>query len=991
MPSVTQIISIRQGRQRIARRSPLARLGLGCSLLLSLLAAAGSVTVALLYTSLTQGLPSLNSLPALLEPPGGLLLHPTRLYDRSGEHLLLTLENPAASGRSYLFVAAPAEDRQPGSYLPPAGLQPGAPDERPLFASSLISATLAATDPAFWDRSEASLFLPGGQPALAQSLVSDLLMWDQPAGLKRSLQERLLAAQILTHYGRPKVLEWYLNSANYGSLAYGADAAARVYLGKSARQLTIAEAALLAAAIQAPALNPLDAPRAALERQKNLIGRMEDLGLISAGQAEAAREEKLALAPAAPAGQDLAPAFLRLALEQMDTQIERSRLERGGFVIRTSLDYDLQVQAACAAATQLARLDAPQSEEPAAGGLPCEAARLLPTLPGGHGLTAASLAASVVALDVRNGEVLALAGGPEAGLDPAHLPGRPAGTLISPFIYLTAFTRGMGPASLVWDIPGQASKADGETGTASAAPVENFDGQFHGPMRLRTALANDFFVPAAGLLAQLGSENVQRAAQQLGLDISEPGEGPAPALEEQPVTLLAASQAFGVIANGGTQAGRAFSPAAAPGKLEPLRPVTILQMEDSSGKPWLDWSQAQTRPVITPQLAYLLNSALSDEPARWPTLGHPNPLEIGRPAAAKLGRTRLGSDSWTVGYTPQVVVGVWAGYRREPETGQTPPAPLPPTLAAGLWRAVLLYAVRDLPAQDWTAPAGISTLQVCDPSGMLPSADCPNLVGEVFLAGSEPTQSDTLYRKVDINRETGRLATIFTPPELVEARVYMDIPPEALRWAQQAGVEVPPDSYDIISTSPPASPNAQIASPEIFATVGGVVSLQGTAGGEAFDYYRMQVGKGLNPQAWVQIGQDISTPVADGKLADWDTQGLSGLYTVQLIVVRQDQKVDTHVIQVTVDNQPPEVLVISPAPGQEFAAGGRRITFNATVKDDLAVEQVEFFVNGKQVEAADQPPFTADWQPAKGEHTLLVKAVDKAGNAGQSEVNFTVK
>ena len=208
-------------------------------------------------------------------------------------------------------------------------------------------------------------------------------------------------------------------------------------------------------------------------------------------------------------------------------------------------------------------------------------------------------------------------------------------------------------------------------------------------------------------------------------------------------------------------------------------------------------------------------------------------------------------------------------------------------------------ASENKPADGWSTPQGITSMTVCDPSGMLPTRECPNLVTEIFLNGSEPTQGDNLFREFFVNRETGLLATVFTPPELIDKRVYMIVPDEARDWAQSVGIEVPPTNYDAIQ-APPVNPYTNITAPQLFADVSGNVLILGTASGDDFQYYRIQVGKGLNPQEWIQLGEDNSSPVDGGLLAEWDTTGLSGLYAVQLIVVRNDQKVDTAVIQVTV-------------------------------------------------------------------------------------------
>jgi hypothetical protein len=207
-------------------------------------------------------------------------------------------------------------------------------------------------------------------------------------------------------------------------------------------------------------------------------------------------------------------------------------------------------------------------------------------------------------------------------------------------------------------------------------------------------------------------------------------------------------------------------------------------------------------------------------------------------------------------------------------------------------------ASNDLPQEDWPMPADVSAINVCDPSGMLPTAECPNLVSEVFLNGNEPIQPDNMYRKFAINRETNLLATVFTLPQLIEERVYLVVPPEARAWAESAGLEIPPASYDVIQ-APPINPDVNITSPELFDEVSGKVKIEGTAAGEGFVSYRVLVGQGLNPQEWIQVAE-ANSPVTDGPLAEWDASKLSGLYAVQLQVVRSDQRVDTAIIQVTV-------------------------------------------------------------------------------------------
>jgi membrane peptidoglycan carboxypeptidase len=840
MSDTASIVRHRRARRAEGRRTRDVRFrmgGVGLGIVFSLLLAVLILLAALTYADLTRDLPNVGMLPALLNPPDGLLLQPTRVYDRTEEHLLFTF----------------APNDVPRRYIP---LNPQTPQHLPDF---LATATVAAADPGFW-RHGGYLISGWGQPELhptvAQKLVSELLLYDEPPSFRRALRERILAAQITAKYGRTQILEWYLNSADYGNHAFGADAASRLYFGKSASELTPAEATVLAATGEAPSLNPFDARDVALGRGRDLVQEMESFGLISPQQAsQALAISPSPLLPSSDFGtaqaENPAPAFLNLALDQLDRQFTRDRIERGGLTIITTLDYDLQEQTACATlaySAQLAGLPAPST--------PCDAARLLPSLPIDAPIVEPS--ASALVLDPQSGQILAAVGetlegrGETTFLSP-HTPG----SLLTPFVYLTAFTRGLSPGSLVWDIP-------------SAVDIQNPDGQFHGPVRVRIALVNDYLVPARNIADQMGTEAVGRTEASFGLNGGD-------------ASLLDISTAYAALAAQGVRYGQ---PA----------PVAVLRVEALDHTIWLDWSNPQAQPILAPQLAYLIDNVLSDEPARWPSLGHPNPLEIGRPAGVKLGQTDDGRDVWAVGYTPTRLVTVWTG------THAADSARLSPRLPAALWNTLMQFASVSQPAAGWAMPAGVTVMNVCDPSGLLPTRDCPAIVSEVFLNGNEPVQADNLYRMYSVNRETGYLATVFTPPQLIEDRIFMAVPSKAQAWAKSAGIPVAPTSYDAIQAAP-IDPEVHISSPAMFADVNGQVQIKGSASGGDFDHYRLLVGQGLNPQQWVQVGTDATTPVVDGILATWNTAGLNGLYAVQLQVIRTDQRVDTAVIQVTVTNK----------------------------------------------------------------------------------------
>lgn len=845
MLSMADIVHRRRERRADSRRRAQSRVraaGLGLGYIFSVLLALALVAAALAYADLTRGLPAIEQIPLLLDPPDGLLLQPTRVYDRTGRILLYTFAS-SESPRRYIPL-----DSQNSEHLP----------------ESLVHATIAVNDPGFWNHAGyllTGLDNPDLHPTLAQRLVAELLLWNEPPSFRRALRERILAAQLTARYGREQILEWTLNSANYGYFAFGADAAAELYFGTSASSLTPGQSAVLAAVSQSPSLNPLDAPAAASQRGREVIHVMRALGMITEEEANAALNESLSPVERGDRGEgNAAPAFVNLAMSQLSRVFDRTRLERGGLSIVTTLDFDLQNETSCTVQIYAARLTGAQVD--AAG---CESARLLPALPPGTAIPDAS--ASAIIIDPNSGQILALVGETIQAQETVILTAHDSGSLLAPFVYLTGFTRGLGPASLVWDVPG--------------GDIQNPDGLYHGPQRIRLALANDYLVPAAGVLEQMGAENVWRTAASFGVDYA-----PTTRLFEQeaPLTLLDAAAAYGVFAAQGLKNGRSID--------DEIQPAAVLRVETLDYAVWLDWSAHETQAVVTPQLAYLINHVLSDEIARWPAWGNPNVLEIGIPAAAKPGWTG-GADAWLVGYTPQRVVAVWSGSRSNAADS------LSPRLPAALWSALMQTASRGLSTDGWAAPAGITTMEVCNPSGLLPTRDCPEIVSEVFLNGSEPTQPDNLYRAIPINRETGFLATVFTPPELVEERVFLTVPPQARAWAESAGIAIPPDTYDVIQPAP-VNPNVHITSPSMFAEVSGRVTIIGAAGGDGFQYYRVQAGKGLNPQVWTLIGEDVTAPVGEGVLAEWDTTGLNGLYAVQLLVVYADERVETAAIQVTI-------------------------------------------------------------------------------------------
>ncbi len=943
MPSPLTILRHRRRcRESAFRRlgQQTRRLAMGGLFLLAAALAIGILAFGLAYTDTVHDLPSIEELPLLLNPTGGFLLEPTRLYDRSGQHRLLTLA-PNESRRAYLAYAQ--------------------------FPETLIHAILATSDPDFWTHD--GYTLSGwrdslAHPTLAQRLAVELLLWDEPPSIRRAIRERILAAQITARYGHEQVLEWYLNSAYFGHHVWGVEAAAQFYLGKSARQVHLSEAALLAAVSRSPALNPFDAPQAAEHERIRTLQAMSLLGMIEP-EAILSPPPVYAEPPEASAEKaSFAPAFLDLALTQLGQRFDRKRIERGGLNIFTTLDYNLQQQAECALQTQLHRAQGDSREIRAQDGSPCIAARFLPTLP--PGFTAPPITTSALILDPRAGQVLAAVGDSGQNLSSHYLLAHPAGTLLTPFLYLTGFTRGLGPASLGWDIPGA---------------IPNPDGNYRGPTRLRRALVNDYLPPAAAILEQMGMSEVQRVAASFGLEIPSSADIFSDDLFVSPLQV---ASAYAIFANLGMSTGQILTQAQSEGTPIPVATLRVIGVDNTI---FADWSTPSTQAVVSPQLAYLITHALSDESARQFPASLAGAFTFGRPLAIKIGRTFQTGGVWIVGYTPQRLVVVWVEAQG---AGSSFGEDAALAVGAGLWRALMQYALQDLPAENWPTPAGIVPREVCDPSGLLPSSACPNVVSEIFLSGNEPQHTDTLYQALAINRESGLLATVFTPPELVEERVYLIVPPQARAWAKAAGIPAPPTEYDTV-TLPTVNPDVHITSPALFADVRGIIKIFGAAAGKDFASYRLEYGSGLNPKYWTQIGKDATTPVREGLLAEWDTRGLDGLYVLRLLVTHADGRLKQAAVPLIIDNTPPQAVIISPAADEVVNLEATGVILLRAQVSDTALAKVSFSIDGLPLAEVTAPPFDVLWKARPGRHTLHLSAADRAGNVTTVSITFRVE
>lgn len=927
----------------------------------------------------------------------------TVLYDRTGENVIYEVIDPLGGDRRWVSI-----------------------NDIPQY---FLDATVAIEDARFYENPGFDLEgmgralwnnLTGGQiqgaSTITQQLARNVLLDPEERNeisISRKLKEVILATEIARLYSKDQILEWYVNTNFYGNLAYGVEAAAQLYFGKPARDLTLAEATMLAAIPQYPLQNPIDNPDSAKLRQEIVLNIMADQGYISREEAAAVAAEPLAVRPFGDRYSITAPHFsiyARAEAEALlnDIGLEGARLvTRGGLRIYTTLDVDLQLQAECVARSHVQRLDGadPGVTVNTTAGTPCVAADYLPGLDarligGDREVTNAA----VVVLRGETGEILAMVGSVDywnQGIDGnynATLAQRQPASAFKPIVYTAAFLQGPLPgypngitaATMTYDVP-----IEFDNGGQPYTPV-NIDRQYHGPMSVRDALANSYNVPPVQITQAIGLGPIVRTAHRLGINSLNriEGYGLALALGSGETSLLDLTYAYNVFNQGGVMVGTPVHDGQGAPGYRTLNPATVLRIEDADGRVLWEYSPETTtfqrRLVLEPALAYIMTDILADAEARAPAFGRNSPLDLSRPAAVKTGTTNDNRDAWTIGYTPQLVTGVWVGNNNNHSmldvTGETGAAPI--------WHAIMEYAhARDaLPVQTWVRPPTVVEQVVCQISGLLPTRHCPQerelfYVDPAASVDTIPRQTDTYWKTYAVNVCSGRLATTSSPANCVEDIPFFDYPPQVLGWARETGQRLPPSEYDSVEAASPASPVA-IISPVYLSRVRGAVEVRGNVEDDALAYYRLDYGAGTQPDVWTQIGEDGTEPGRDIVLGTWDTSGLSSgaVYTLRLQMVRTDNTLETSYVSVTVDNEPPTVTLTAPASGETYSlAGDVTIPLEAQPEDDVQLATVEFYVDETLIATTEEWPHRAVWTIEAGEHTIWAVAVDAAGNEAESE------
>jgi 1A family penicillin-binding protein len=603
-----------------------------------------------------------------------------------------------------------------------------------------------------------------GGSTITQQVVRNLLLSPaerQERTLLRKLREMWLAWRLTALYTKDQILALYLNRSYFGHFAYGIEAAAQAYFGKPSDQLDLAECAMLAGLLQSPArYNPLEHPDAAKTRQQVVLHLMVKNGYISPAEATAAAAEPLHFA-ASPFPIE-APHFVMYVQGLLEQELGLDRLQQGGLRVYTTLDLDLQNLAESIVRRRLLQLKEQKDRPP---DLRVDTAAL-------------------VALDPRTGEILAMVGSPDYfdrrinGAVNGTLALRQPGSAIKPITYAVAFDPEQAaragrtvytPATLVTDVRTVFPTREGEP----YIPL-NYDLDFHGPVLLRQALGSSLNIPAVKVLQHIGVDALIAQATRMGISTLADSDrfGLALTLGGGEVRLLELTAAYAAFANGGHR----------------VNPIAIRHIEDAEGN--VIWKRVPQpgMSVLSPQVAYLITDILSDPEARMLTFGDSHILRLTRPAAVKTGTTTDWRDNWTIGYTPDLVVGVWVG-----NPDNTPMVGVSGvTGAAPIWHDFMELALRGQPARPFTRPDGLVEVEICADSGLLPTELCPRRRREWFIAGTQPTRLDDMHQRIAIDVRTGRRARPDTPPEFVVYRTFWILPAELQEWAAQRGISQPP-------------------------------------------------------------------------------------------------------------------------------------------------------------------------------------------------------
>jgi len=801
----------------------------------------------------------------------------TRILDRDG-NLLYEILDPNAGRRTYV----PLEDISP----------------------YMIAATIATEDKDFFTNPGFDLFgmfralwqnytageIRSGASTITQQLARALLLdpserYEQT--YERKAREIVLSYEITRQYTKEEILELYLNENFYGNMAYGVQAASETYFNANAESLDLMQASFLAGLPQGPSIYDIYNNReATLYRQRSVLVLMYELSeerdCIDVGDD---REPIcVAYAEATQAGIDLAnydfpevrfnmtyPHWVVYIRSLLEEQFDPQTIYRSGFTVHTTLDPDFQREGERIVSDQVAALEANNASNGA-----------------------------LMALNPQTGEILAMVGSADFHND--EIDGqvnmvlsqtRQPGSAIKPLTYVAAFEKGWTPSTLIWDVPTEFPPSTDPFDTNPPYEPVNYDGKFHGPVTLRSALANSYNIPAVKALEFVGiyddpdtplEEGLIPFAQRMGItSLTRNDYGLSLTLGGGEVSLIELTSAFGVFANQGRK----------------VPTVGILQIVDHTGNVVYEYEPPTGQQVVRTEHAYLITDILSDKSARVPMFGTNPVINLAFPAAVKTGTTNDFRDNWTVGYTPDLVVGAWVG-----NTDYSPMVNTSGLSGAGpIWADFMTYGINELEdgnPSPTVRPPGVVDRVICAISGTEPSEWCPQQQSEIFAADQPPApKSEDLWKKVTIDTWTG-LGISDACDEYTDQKFALNVEdpwavrwlkdnPQGRSWAERMGFSSPlffvPDRECRADDPRPVITLTGIVDGQVVNTnpleIFGMVTAT-----ENFDYYTIEWGRGAEPLSWeVLVDREETPQETPDKLYEWDISEVKpGIVTVKITV-----------------------------------------------------------------------------------------------------------
>jgi penicillin-binding protein 1A len=620
---------------------------------------------------------------------------------------------------------------------------------------------------------------------LARNIFPERLSREK--SLVRKLKEAKVARDIERLYSKDKILELYLNQIYLGNGAYGIEAAAQRYFGKSLKQLNVAEAATLAALPKGPErYNPRLFPDRAVQRRNTVIALMRDANVINAADAREAQAYPLRLATKVEAG-EVAPYFVEWIREQLDDKFGKQLYEQG-LKVYTTLDLDLQTAAERSLERQIRAIESGRY-----GSYPhLSYERYLAKGSGGDEATSPNspyLQGAFIAMDPRTGAIRALIGGrdfDDSKFDRAVQAVRQPGSTFKPIVYADAIQNGRPLSYTLDDSPLTVQLS----GNATWTP-KNYEGDFSGKIPMRRALYQSRNVPTIRLGMELGVQSVIDEARKFGLTTPIPGY-PSIFIGAADVYPIEMVSAFSTFATLGTRA----------------QPLAIIRVEDQKGT--VLWEpQPTTVSVLSPEEAWLMVSVMKDVVQRGTAAGSVG-SQFHFPAGGKTGTTNDGTDVWFIGYTSDLVAGVWMGFDRPQKIKQNAQGGI---LAAPAWTAFMNEVYRRKPApRDWPMPADIVVRQVDLSTNMLATPYCPpqSVGNEFYIPGTDPVQPCNVHMAPGLYPDTSGVAGAYPPPATYPASPYpTGGPPNAdslRRLRSGAGSDTNRTSVVIPGTASPIRP-----------------------------------------------------------------------------------------------------------------------------------------------------------------------------------------